>query len=195
MTYKQWAKQKRTENKTVWDVYVKKGKRLSSDREQHAQYRKILGKHISKELDDFQNLKYNEPEKWALLKLDKRRREELAAHPEKALPGERHVIPSAKSTGYLFNPDSPKGWAKGQAFTSHLGYSAENWQDLKRELSKGSQSYPSTLKGSNGYGDLYEQKMVLYGVTNNPANVIVGWILKPNGETHMTTTHFKEVKP
>ena len=68
MTYKQWAKQKRAENKTVWDVYVKKGKRLSSDREQHAQYRKFLDKHISKELDDFQNLKYNEPEKWDELK-------------------------------------------------------------------------------------------------------------------------------
>ena len=174
MTYKQWAKQKRAENKTVWDVYVKKGKRLSSDREQHAQYRKLLDKHISKELDDFQNLKYNEPEKWVLLKLDKRRREELAAHPEKALSGERHVIPNEKITKYLFNPNNPDGWAKGKAFTSHLGYSLENWETLKREFSKGSRLYPSKFKKTNAFGVVYEQNMILYGTTGNPANVVVG---------------------
>lgn len=68
MTYSEWEKQKQAENKTVWDTYVKKGKNLSADRTQWQEYRKVLGKNVPGTLDSFQNLKYNEPEKWSDVK-------------------------------------------------------------------------------------------------------------------------------
>lgn len=31
------------------------------------------------------------------------------------------------------------------------------------------------------------------GLKNNPANVVVGWIQRPNGEVSMTSAYLKEV--
>lgn len=141
---------------------------------------------------DFQHLKYNEPEKWNFVKLDKKRRDALRAHPERALPGEKKTAATEKFTKYLFNPDNPQGWAKGAAFSSRLGYTAENYADLRREIISGARRYPAVNKGDNGFGVRYEQKMVLYGKTGNPANVTVGWIYK-DGVARMTTAYISEV--
>lgn len=64
MSYQEWAAQKETENKTAWDVYMKKGKNHSSDSKQWEEYRSVLGNKVPNTLDSFQNLKYTEPEKW-----------------------------------------------------------------------------------------------------------------------------------
>lgn len=193
MTYQEWAKWKKSENCTAWEALIRKGKNLSADQKQFEEYKAVLGKRIPVRIEDFQNLKYNEVEKWKMLKLDKSRRSALANHPDLALPGDEKVIPTGKFTGYFFNPDNPDGWAKGQAFESRLGYSAENWQKLQREILTGAERYIASLKKQIEYGDLYEQKMVLYGETGNPANVVVGWIHKRNGITSMTTAYIKEV--
>ena len=37
------------------------------------------------------------------------------------------------------------------------------------------------------------KKMILYGTTGNPANVVVGWIHKTDGTVSMTTAYIKEV--
>ena len=68
MSFAEWESQKKAENATAWETYMKKGKNLSSDREQHEEYRKVLGKGVPKTLDGFQNLKYNSPEKWETVK-------------------------------------------------------------------------------------------------------------------------------
>ena len=63
MTYQQW-----------YDRYVKgrpeekKINNRSSDRTRHGRYRKILGDDVPEKLDDFQDLKYKEPDKYGVLK-------------------------------------------------------------------------------------------------------------------------------
>ena len=192
MSYQEWAAKKRAKNAEVWDTYMKKGRNRSADTRQWNEYKSVLGNKIPNTIDKFQNLKYTEPEKWELMKLDKRRRDTLIEHPELALPGEKKTIATEKFTGYLFNPDNPEGWAKSKALSSRLGYTIDNYESLLSEILAGAKRYPAVSRGDNGHGILYEQKMVLYGKTENPANVIVGWLYK-DGKVHMTTVYITEV--
>lgn len=195
MTYQEWVAWKKKENKTAWDAYMKKGKNASSDKKQHEKYRKLLKGKVPEGFAGFQNLKYNEPEKWKFVKLDYERRSKLIKHPEKALPNaEKAISPKEKYTQYLFNPENKVGWAKGQAIIERLGYSAENWESMRREIIRGAKLYPANRKGENGYGELFDQRMVLYGKNGTPANVVVGWILKEDGSVSMTSAYMKEVK-
>jgi len=45
------------------DHYQKKGKSISSDQKQFAEYTKILGRDAPKNFVEFQDLKYSDPEK------------------------------------------------------------------------------------------------------------------------------------
>lgn len=140
-------------------------------------------------------MKYNEPEKWKFISLDYRRRDELLQHPELKLPNaENAVLPEGKFTRYLLDGSNEKGLAKGRAFTSRLGYDKDNWQELQREIAKGAVKYPSKQKGMTEFGMRYEQKMILYGKKGTPANVIVGWLQRTDGNTSMTSTYIKEVE-
>lgn len=193
MKYRDWYK-KFVEGHPQAQAREKAVKNKAADREQFRRYRAVLGENVPKTLDDFQKLKYTDGEKWEFVKLDYSRRQRLIKHPELALPNADHAIaPVPKFTQYLFNPESAKGWPKGQAITSRLGYDKDSWSAMRREIVQGASCYPASSKGNNGHGDLYEQKMVLYGTKELPANVIVGWIVKPDRETVMTTAYIKEV--
>lgn len=193
MTYREWTEWKKSENSTTLDTHIKKGRNASADKRQMAEYRAVLGNKVPNNLDAFQRMKYNEPEKWELIKLDKNRRVKLKTHPELALPDGQKSVATEKFTGYLFNPNNKQGWAKGQAFTSRLGYTADSYESLRREIISGAKRYPAVNKGDNGYGIRYEQKMILYGKTGNPANVVVGWIFN-DGNISMTTAYISEVR-
>lgn len=97
MTYQEWAAQKEAENKTAWDVYMKKGKNLSSDRKQWEEYRSVLGKEVPNTLDKFQNLKYTEPEKWKNLQGYKRYKSRV---PE-ATSSDYSAYKAVKATGVI----------------------------------------------------------------------------------------------
>ena len=175
------------------DVLLKKIRNQESDYEQYEKYKAVLGENAPKSFAKFQDLKYNEPEKWRMVKLDKIRQSTLITHPNLALPGSEKIIPEQKFTGYLFNPNNHVGWSKGKAFTSHLGYCANNYKELQSEILSGANKYPASFKAHTEFGDRYEQKMILYGTTGNPANVVVGWIHKTDGTVSMTTAYIKEV--
>jgi len=176
------------------DVMKKMVSNESADREQFHRYKDVLGKDAPKSFAGFQDLKYNKASEWSLLKLDHSRRSQLLTKPELRLPNaELATAADSKFTGYLFNPDNPVGSAKGIAFAKRLGYNADNWKQLQDEIIKRSSLYPSTLKLTDQHGSRYEQKMILYGVTGNPTNVVVGWNVTKE-ETKMTTAYIKEVK-
>lgn len=194
MSYAEWYRQYVQGNRDAEDN-EKKVRNRQSDKKLFEQYRAVLGDHAPKSLVSFQRMKYNEPEKWEFAKLDYARRNKLKNHPEIALPNaENAVAPEPKFTKYLFNPENQKGYPKGNAFTSRLGYGPDNWSSLQEEIVRGAKEYPATFKGNNGFGDLYEQKMVLYGKNRIPANVIVGWIQRPDRSVSMTSAYIKEVK-
>lgn len=166
----------------------------AADLAELAELQTVLGENTPKTFAEFQDLKYNELEKWNFLKLDCMRQNELINHPQLALPkADTAISLPAKFTKYLFNPENPVGWAKGQAFTSRLGYSKENWKELQREILQGAKRYPAIPKLKDDFGQRYEQHMVLYGRAGRPANVVVGWIQKADGTVSMTTAYIKEV--
>ena len=151
-------------------------------------FKKIIGDDFTYDLDSFKKMKYNEPEKWGRVNLDYSRRADLIVHPEKALPNASiATAEDSKFVEYLFNSQNASGYPKGNTITNHLGYSKDNWQDMKVEILKKANKYPAKYNGKTIYGDKYEQRIILYGPKNNPANVLVGWMVKPDGSIHLTT--------
>ena len=168
MTYDQWY-EKYVKGNAKAEAQEKATKNSASDREQYERYQKALGKEIPKSFAGFQEIKYNEPEKWRFMKLDYQRRNELLQHPELKLPNaENAILPEPKFTKYLFDENSEKGYPKGRAFTDRLGYGIDNWQKLQKALKEGTTQYPATFKGNEGFGDRYEQKILLYAFTSPP---------------------------
>jgi len=164
------------------------------DIKQYERYKKILGDEAGS-LADFGQIKYNNAKQWEFMQLDYQRRRELQECPRLKLPNaENAILPDGKFTQYLFAGSNEKGLAKGRAFTSRLGYSIDNWKELQDEIRKKASQYPSMYKDNNGYGNRYEQKIILYGKNGTPANVIVGWLNKIDGSTVMTSAYIKEVK-
>ncbi|MCC8169704.1 MAG: minor capsid protein, partial [Oscillospiraceae bacterium] len=101
-------------------------------------------------------MKYTDSEKWKFMKLDYSRQNTLINHPEYALPNaDTAIADSRKFTEYLFSSNNAKGWSKGQAFTSRLGYDKNNYLELKNEILTKAGKYPSTYKGSSIYGNKY----------------------------------------
>lgn len=167
--------------------------RLIRDKRQHKEYRAVLGSEVSKDFAKFQKMKYNNPEVFDFVELDYRRRIKLLRHSELKLPNAENVIlPEAKFTNYLFGGVNVDGLAKGKAFESRLGYDLQNWKELQTEIRKKAPLYPVEFKGNAGFGDKYEQKIVLFGFKGKPANVIIGWIDRLDGTTSMTSAYIKE---
>ena len=194
MTYDQWYK-KYVKGNAKAEAEEKSIQNATSDKEQYERYREILGNDAPKHLADFQEMKYNDPEKWRFMKLDYQRRNDLLQHPELKLPNaENAILPEPKFTKYLFDENSEKGYPKGKAFIDRLGYSMDNWQKLQKTLKQGAMKYPAQYVDNNGYGDRYVQKMVLYGEKGTPANVIVAWLRKPDGTINLTSAYIKEAK-
>lgn len=194
MTYDQWYK-KYVKGNAQAEAEEKSVQNATSDKKQYERYREILGKDAPKRFADFQEMKYNDSEKWRFTKLDYQRRNELLQHPELKLPNaENAMAADAKFEKYLFGGSHPEGLAKGDAFSSRLGYDAENWNSLKKQIIARAPQYPALSKGVNGYGKhMYEQKIVLYGLKGTPANVVVGWSADDKSVT-MASAYIKEVK-
>lgn len=194
MDYAEWYK-KYVEGSPKAQAEEKAARNRSSDKKQYGEYKKILGKDIPDSFVKFQEMKYNEPEKWEYTKLDCRRRNELLQHPELKLPNaEKTVLPEGKFTKYLFGGNNADGLPKGKNFEDRLGYNIGNWQELQKEIQNRAALYPAANKGNVGFGDKYEQKMILPGLKGRPANVVVGWIHRPDGTTSMTSAYIKEVQ-
>lgn len=194
-TYKEWYQQNVANNPKA-QTAEKAVKNWSADTKQYEAYKKLIEKkHIEKTLADFQEMKYTKPEFYDMLKTDYRRRNTLRLHPEKALPEMPTTnLPEPKFTKYLFGGENPDGLAKGTAFESRLGYNADNWKELQREIKAAAPKYPATIKGSNEYGVNYEQKIVLYGKNGTPANVVVAWFKDiEKDEMRMVSAYIKEV--
>lgn len=194
MTYDQWYK-KYVKGNAQAEAEEKSVQNAAADKKQYERYREILGKDAPKRFADFQEMKYNDTEKWRFTKLDYQRRNELLQHPELKLPNaENAMAADAKFEKYLFGGSHPEGLAKGNAFSNRLGYDAENWNSLKKQIIARAPQYPVLSKGVNGYGKhMYEQKIVLYGLKGTPANVVVGWSADDKSVT-MASAYIKEVK-
>ena len=165
------------------------------DYRQWEKYKIALGDKVPKTFETFQRHKIANDEKYKFWKLDYDRRMNLIKNPQKALPNAINAtIAEEKFTKYFFNPENKKGYDKGVAFASRLGYNIDNWKEMKDEILKAAITYPARYKNTTEHGDKYSQDIILYGKKNKPANVKVGWIVEDNGKLHLTTAHVEEVK-
>ena len=156
--------------------------------------RMVLGESkIPKGIDIFEEMPYNDMQ-MKYVNLDYARRKRLINHPELKLPHlELATIADEKFTKYLFNPDNARGWAKGQAISSRLGYDIDNWEKLRDVIKANASDFPVTSKGTDKYGTRYEQLQIIYGLKGQPANVVVGWLVSDN-DVHLSSVYIKEVK-
>lgn len=193
MTYQEWFDEFIKDDPEEILV-IKKMHNKASDERQYADYKAVLGADIPETLDSFQEMKYTDNEKWRFVKLDYSRRNKLKNHSELDLPdADKAVVPEEKFTQYLFGGTSKDGIPKGENFKNRLGYSIDNWEMLQNEIRNKAPDYPVVSKGDRGFGERFEQKIVLSGLKGTPANVVVGWIHKPDGTTSMTSAYIKEV--
>lgn len=193
ITYKDWH-EKYIESNPEAVAAEKKWKNRFADKRQFAKYKNILGKDAPKDIDSFQNLKYNNSEDYRLVKIDYSRRKKLIDNPELKLPNvEKATIAEDKFTKYLFDGANEKGLNKGELITKRLGYSIDNYKEFEKEIKNRSLINPSKYLSTDKYGDKYEQNIITYNKHGNPSNLVVGWKVE-GGNTHMTSTYIKEVK-
>lgn len=195
VTYDEWYNSLSDEQKQALNLAKRKDSNKTADKLQHAKYVEVLGtKEVPRSFDKWQELKYNDREKWEFIKLDYKRQNKLLSNPDLALPNaDKATADDRKFTEYLFGGSNQNGLAKGKAFTSRLGYDIDNYAELKKEILKNANQYPTIRKETDNFGTKYEQKIVLYENKNKPANIVIGWKVKDN-KTWLTSAYIKELK-
>lgn len=124
MNYQQWYAMKEQQHReTAMKTARKKVERESSDKKQYEEYKQVLGKDAPKSFAEFQDLKYNEPEKWEKLKNIKRQ----AAFVEKA-PCD---TTEKKFSSYFLKP----GAKHAQDFFA-VGYTQDNPLQLRYDMAR-----------------------------------------------------------
>lgn len=194
-TYDDWMdKLKELHSSDEIEKMKQKTIKQKTDSADYQKIKSVIGKDAPKTLEDYQELKYNGGRDWKLTKLDYQRRRKLMENQDLKLPNSSTaVIDNRKFTEYLFSESSKSGYPKGKLISNRFGYDKTNYSTFKEEILKRSSLYPATNRGNNGYGDSYEQKIVMYNDKGKPYNFVVGWFVKGN-ETKMSTIMIKGIK-
>ena len=93
------------------------------------------------------------------------------------LPGaDRAVVEPTKVRDYLLSREHPVGRFKARVFAS-AGYGAAQWEVLQRDLQVVALSEDATLVRAEPYGQLFEIRAILQGLTG-PLPVLTVWIVR-----------------
>lgn len=196
--YKDWEKALiHKHSKDELDNKTHMVKNFKNDFSQYKRMKPLIGsENIPETFDKFQDIKYNKTKYWKNMHTDYLRKRKLINNPELSLPNWDNVeIPEAKLTKYLFNSNSEAGYPKGQLITKKLGIDINNYGELSNIIEKSVKKYPVINKGDSGYGNKYQQDIIVYNKAKEPFNMRVAWIDKNNkGTMLMTTAFMREVK-
>lgn len=180
MTYQEWAEKKEAEDATAWNTYTKKSRNLSADTKQWQEYKSVLGNEIPNTVEKFQNLKYNEPEKWAQLKAVKQQ--------TVVVKNAECITTPRKYTGYFL-----KEGAKHAAQFFDVGYTAENplqlRYDMARQFDIGKATDWEELNGGAIKFNIYME----LGVTKK-RTFLTGWIQDAPESKPRIVTSFRKNK-
>ena len=99
-------------------------------------------------------------------------------------------IPDEKLTGYALNMEHPKGKEKAKAFRDALGYTKDNYADLKAKILESFNENELVYKKESAYGKLYEQIMKITRPNGKTANVLTAWIKEDDkSEPRLTSVY------
>jgi hypothetical protein len=90
------------------------------------------------------------------------------------------TIEPAKVRDYLLSPVHPIGRFKATVFTA-LGYTQENWSQLRDDLLVIAQTCEATAGLASPYGRKFEVSGTLRGPNGRSGYFLTAWII-PNGE-------------
>lgn len=181
MTYKEWAAWKESENKTAWDLYMKKGRNLSADDKQWQEYRKVLGKKVPNTLDSFQNLKYTDPETWKQLQKTKRQTVFITNAP--------CVTTKKKYSGHFL-----KEGAKHADQFFGVGYTANDVLQLRYDMAKQFDMSKAVNRAVDKNGIKTFNIYMMLGVTKQKS-FLTGWQIDKPGDKPRIITAFRREQP
>ena len=98
-----------------------------------------------------------------------------------------YTVPTRKLTSYVLNEASDAGRDKAIAFRSALGFTAEDSDEILRQVYAWVGKYNPTFSKKDRYGERYTTLMTMKGKDGKEANVKAGWIKRP-GEGKMQLT-------
>lgn len=180
MTYQEWAEQKEVEDATAWNTYMKKGRNLSADTKQWQEYKSVLGNKVPNTVEKFQNLKYNEPEKWAQLKTTKRQ--------TAVVKNAECVTTPKKYTGYFL-----KDGAKHADQFFDVGYTADNPLQLRYDMARQFDMSKSVDREELNGGAVKFNIYMELGVTKKKT-FLTGWIQDTPESKPRIVTSFRKNK-
>lgn len=180
MTYSEWAEQKQAEDAAAWNTYMKKGRNLSTDTKQWQEYKSVLGNKVPNTVEKFQNLKYNEPDKWAQLKTMKR---------QTVFVNNAECVTTPKKYTWYFLKDGAKH--ADQFFD--VGYTADNPLQLRYDMARQfDMSKAVDVQELNGGAIMFNIYMTL-GVTKQ-RTFLTGWIQDTPDSKPRIVTGFRKNK-
>lgn len=178
MTYTEWEEKHKAENPEAWELYQKKSQNLASDKKQYAEFKDVLGGSAPKSLDAFQSIKYNDPERWAELKVQKRQTRFVNNAPCETTP--------KKFSGYFLKPE-----AKHSSDFFGVGYTQDNPLQLRYDIAKQydeSKAFKRTTRSDDA--ETFNMYMEL-GVSKE-RTFLTGWIKdKPDSKPRIVTAFRK----
>lgn len=97
-------------------------------------------------------------------------------------------IDPAKLTAYALNAKHPKGQYKARRFAATLGYTADNYQSLLRQIE--SQAFEAAAKvlWADQHGQRLQVDLEIVGVGGQQALVRTGWLVAEGRETAVLVT-------
>lgn len=161
-TYKEWEAAQRAKNPAAWKLYQKKSQNQSADAKQYEEYRNILGSKVPKTLDQFQNLKYNDTEKWKELQTQKRQTVFVNNAPCETTP--------KKYSGYFLNPE-----AKHAKDFFDVGYTRDNPLQLRYDMARKFDESKAINRAAKSDGAETFNIFMELGVTKE-RTFLTGWI-------------------
>jgi hypothetical protein len=84
------------------------------------------------------------------------------------------LMPDNKFLKYSLNPEADSD--KAEAFKSALGYTMDNYEELKDKIDEQLDEAKFVRKGDRGYGMTYEYVVNIKGANGKSANVLTAWI-------------------
>lgn len=178
ITYSEWIEQKKAEDPEHFDSWMKAGKNYQSDKRQYAEYKNVLGKSAPKTFASFQDVKYNDPDRWAALKTQKRQ--------TIVVKNAECVTTPKKYTGYFL-----KDGAKHADDFFNVGYTSDNPLQLRYDMARQfDMSKAVDIKELGGGAKQFNIYMEL-GVTKK-RSFVTGWIQdSPDSKPRIVTSFRK----